>query len=197
MIQFRAVGTGGGLLGIGLSFANLDRIQAGDPAFVLLTGERGRVVLAHAPSNLDLAVLITQYPDDHLIGLTSRTLETLRGGEAVEIPLARLGLSRFAAGILFAGPTEFEMVDNLRATGLVDAATKLEGLEEYLQHERNEVETCALCRERRHRKRDLPVPRESPQARTWQETLHAHPYLASLVLLGVFALLGLAVALLR
>ncbi|MDX2013985.1 MAG: hypothetical protein SFW67_27560 [Myxococcaceae bacterium] len=95
--------------------------------------------------------------------------------------------------VLFAGPTEFEMIDALRGAGLVDAATRFQGLEEYQQHERNAVESCALCRERRHVKREPPPP----PARSWRETLYAHPYVAALGLFALFALIGALVSLAR
>lgn len=190
MIQFRSNGTRGTVLGMGLSFGNLDRMEAGDPAFVPLEGASGRIVLACSANHQALALLMAQFPGDHLVGLTPRMIEDLRRGHAVEIALEQIGVRGVNAGLLFAGPTEFEMVEALRAAGFVDAATQLSGLDEYLRHERNEVETCALCRERRHQ------PRTRPKS-TWQETLIARPNLAIVGLFGVFAMIGLAVALLR
>jgi hypothetical protein len=190
MIRFRADGARGSFLGMGLSFDNLDRLQAGEPAFVPLEGSRGRIVLACSANHQALALLMVQFSGDHLVGLSPRMIDDLSGGQTVEIALEQIGVRGVNTGVLFAGPTEFEMVDALRAAGFVDAATRLTGLDEYLQHERNEVETCPLCRERRHRQR------KAARA-TWQQTLVAHPNLAIVGLFGLFALIGLVVAWLR
>lgn len=199
MIQFIADSPNGPVLGVGLSFGNLDRITVGDPALVKLSehGGAGRIVLASVSRNEDLAPLMAQFPGDFVVGLTQRTVDSLRSGEAIELGLAQLGVPNFHAGILFAGPTEFEIVNTLRASGFVSADTPLTGLDEYLRHERNVVEDCASCRARTHQKTggpNLALP-SAPRSTPWLERLYAHPYLAAVGLLGLFALIGLAVSL--
>lgn len=195
MIQLTLHTPRGAVLGLGLSFGNLERLEAGQPAFTTFEPARARFVLASAREHRDLALAMVQHPGDHVVGLTARTVAALRAGEAVELEVSQLGLHRLVSLLIFAGPTEFEMIEALRASGFVDAATRLEGLEEYLRHERNEVETCEFCRERRHYRRRPPVATQPPG--TWRDRLYAHPYLASLGLLSLFALIGAAVSLLR
>ncbi|MDP1923079.1 MAG: hypothetical protein Q8L14_42945 [Myxococcales bacterium] len=153
------------------------------------------MVLACVAGEQALADVMSLFPGDQVVGLTPRTLQTLRDGHPVELQLAPLGLSDFTGGFLFAGQSEFELVELLRASGLIDATTKFEGVEEYLRHERNAVEDCVFCRERRHQKNGVVF--SAPAAPSWQARILAHPYLAMLGVLGVFALIGLAVALWR
>ncbi|MDX2013986.1 MAG: hypothetical protein SFW67_27565 [Myxococcaceae bacterium] len=58
MIRFNAVGSHGALVGIGLSFDNLERIEAGEPAFVELSIARERLVVAHCADGRELALLM-------------------------------------------------------------------------------------------------------------------------------------------
>lgn len=198
MIQFIGDSPNGKVLGVGLSFGNLDHITAGDPALVKLNehGGAGRIVLAQVSRNEELAPLMALFPGDFVVGLTQRTVDSLRAGQAIEVGLAQLGVPNFHAGILFAGPTEFEIVNSLRASGLVSADTPLSGLDEYLRHERNAVEDCTYCRARTHQKTGVPnlALQTAPRSTPWLERLYAHPYLAALGLLGLFALIGLAVS---
>ena len=197
MIQFTATSANGAVLGLGLSFGNLEQIQAGEPAVVELTkhGSTGRIVLAWAAGEEELAGLIELFPADHVVGLTGRTVDTLRSGEAVELALSQLGVPGFWAGILFVGPTEFEIVEALRTSGFLDAAVQLQGLEEYLRHERNEDETCTLCRKRSHRRSGHHPAKSTQSSLRWRDKLYEHPYLAAFGLLGLFALIGLAASL--
>lgn len=150
------------------------------------------MVLACVAGEQALADVMSRFPGDHVVGLTPRTLQTLRDGHPVELQLAPLGLSDFTGGFLFAGQSEFELIELLRSTGLIDATTKFEGVEEYLRHERNAVEDCVFCRERRHGKSGVVF--SAPSAVSWQARILAHPYLVMLGVLGVFALIGLVVS---
>lgn len=196
MIQFTAASPGGDVLGLGLSFGNLERMQAGDPAIVQLgrPDGPGRIILACANDEQEVAGVMARFPGDHVVGLSARTVGSLRSGEAFELPLGQLGVPLFSRGILFAGPTEFEVVEQLRATGFLDATVQLEGLEEYLRHERGEVVGCAQCRSRSHGKPTAPdAPSAAPTV--WRDWLFAHPYVGAFGLLGLFALIGLAMSL--
>jgi hypothetical protein len=215
LLCFASTGTAGPALWIGLSWANLKGLSEIGPITVELApyGGHGALMLALGDEGI-VTELLSGSPGLHVVVLTGNTLDTLRAGELVEIPLHQLGVPGFAVGVLFAGQTEYELIAALRLGGLLPPETVIEGLEEYQRHGRNEVEDCVFCQERRH---GLPAgfspwashsPRLSaataPAAartlraraprrahRLWSERIYQHPYL--FFVLAVVVVGGLAV----
>jgi hypothetical protein len=201
LLCFASTGTAGPLLGIGLSWANLEGLSEIGPITVDLAphGGHGTLVLALGDAGT-ITELLAGSPGLHVAVLTANTLDTLRAGELVEIPLHELGVPGFNVGLLFAGQTEYELIAALRLGGLLPPETPIEGLEEYQRHERNEVEDCPFCQERRHGlpTGSSPLASYSPRLfastapaaatsgrkkaprrahRPWSERIYQHPYL--------------------
>jgi hypothetical protein len=135
--------------------------------------------------------MIAAFPDGHVVTLTERTLRSLQGGEVIQVPLADLAVANFRVGLLFAGETEFEIVSEVRTAGLLAPDARIDGIEEYERHERNEVADCKRCQARGHGK---ARPVIGPQAgEPWQERLYRHPYLVSIGFLAIVSVIVLLV----
>jgi hypothetical protein len=214
LIRFVAYGVRGRVLGMGLSFRNLDELARDNPIlFDLAPYDSSGQLLITCGDERTLKRTFAAFPSAHVITLTPRTLNTLRSGQAVIAPLDQLGVPGFADGALFAGETEFELIELLRASGLVDPDTQIEGLEEYFRHERGEVEDCPSCRLQRHTEARLPpldvlalagllapesgkgapLTGPAPGREDWRERIYRHPYLVVVAALAVCALLALAI----
>ena len=131
-----------------------------------------------------VARMLAAFPKAHVVTITERTLGSLRAGLAITVPLAELGVHNLGIALVFAGETEYEVIAQLRAAGLIGSDTTIDGIEEYDRHERNEVADCPRCLHRHHGLAAplLAVARDRsggnvPQAGAWRERLYRHPYL--------------------
>lgn len=139
---------GGRLLGLGLSFANLERMEAHDPVVVDLTRHEGRGSLLVAAAEDEVGVAGAK----GLLGgpcyvarLDAAALEALRRGQ----PLQRsLGAPGFVRLLLFTGQDELELIATLRGAGLVEDDAPLHGLDEYFLHEAGLCAGCSSCEAR-------------------------------------------------
>ena len=153
MIRFVADGKRGRVLGLGLSFDNLRLLADSRPIVFDLAplGSRGTFVLACGP--VDEVVRFVErsgLADARIVRVDEARLASFRRGEALSLDLEALGVPGFTDAILFAGPTEFEVVEALRSAGLVKPETELEGIEEYRRHQAGLVQDCPLCQARKH-----------------------------------------------
>lgn len=143
MIRFVADGAQGRVLGLGFSFANLDLLAKRQPILFDLApyGQSGELfILAGDQSDVTAATMVHQ----HVLGLTPRTLDALRQGQVFPVELSGLGVTALWQALLFAGPTEPELVENMRKSGLLRADTELDW-GDYQRHERGEVPGCVPC----------------------------------------------------
>lgn len=168
---------------MGLSWANLIELADDRPILFELEplGGEGRIFIAFGDEAM-ARVLVDARPDAHVITITARAMETLQSGEVFTVPLRELGVPGFHVGLVFAGETEFELIENLRAAGLADPSAPIEGIEEYLRHERNEVADCPRCRAGSHGGLATQAPRaligaRAGRGRSWRERVVRHPYL--------------------
>ncbi|MBA3499233.1 MAG: hypothetical protein M4D80_21435 [Myxococcota bacterium] len=192
MIRFTANSDAGRILGLGLSHGNLRELRAERPiVFDLAQHEsRGQLVIAYGDERT-VAQMLALFPGGHVVTLTERTIRSLQGGEVIQVPLADLAVHNFRVGLLFAGETEYEIVTDMRTAGLIAPGARIDGIEEYERHERNEVSDCELCRARGHgaaRPVIGPVTGEP-----WQERLYRHPYLFTIAFLVIVSIVVLLV----
>jgi len=143
MIRFTARAAQGQVLGMGLSHANLALLAEGRPIRFDLApyGDSGHLLLL-AGSEGDVAAAIAS--GDHVLGLTPRTLDSLKSGNVIPVELAGIGLTALWQAILFAGPSERQIVDDVRAAGLIPPEAKLDW-DEYERHERCADPGCPEC----------------------------------------------------
>jgi hypothetical protein len=181
MIRFTAPGAQGQVLGMGLSHGNLDLLAQGRPIRFDLApyGDTGHLLILTG-SEADVAAAIAT--GDHVLGLTPRTLDSLRNGNVIPVELAALGITAIWQALLFAGPTERKIVDDMRGAGLIAADAKLDW-DEYERHERNEVAGCADCASR-------PPPARFP----WRQLPWRRWAIPLAVLIVVAVVLGILLA---
>ena len=187
MIRFTANSDAGRILGLGLSHGNLRELRAERPfVFDLAQHEsQGQLVIAYGDERT-VAQMLARFPGGHVVTLTERTIRSLQGGEVIQVPLADLAVANFRVGLLFAGETEFEIVSDMRTAGLLAPGARIDGIEEYERHERNEVADCEMCRARSHgRARPVIGP---PAGEPWQERLYRHPYLFAFAVLALVSI---------
>jgi hypothetical protein len=140
----RFVAAGGKALGLGLSFANLDLLAKQQPiVFDLLPyGRSGRMILLAGGESDVAAALRAASGSDRVIGLTPRTLASLRGGNFVDVQHPELDLMVF----LFAARDERAVIGLMRETGMIGRETPLDWTG-YELHERGQAADCAKCEE--------------------------------------------------
>lgn len=196
MIRFVADGKDGKVLGLGLSWANLDLLLDDHPIVFALDelGASGELMIVAAESPFGTH-LLQSTAVEHVLGLADSTLETLRQGQLHMLPGEALDLEEFAHVGLFGGPSELEIVDALKQTGLLAADQALEGMDEYLAHEAHSVEGCSWCALRAAeghapRKRQRQSPTSAHPLRDW---VFAHPYTFFVAALLIIALFGLVI----
>lgn len=172
---------------MGLSFDNLRLLEEHKPiAFDLAPyGTTGQLLIAYG----DLAIaeaLAAAMPDHRVITLHPNTMAALRRGEVIDVPFSSLDVTELSRAMLFAGTTEHAMLDALRGAGMLKG-TKIEGEAEYARHQRNEVDDCEACRERRDAIAALPL----------RERIYRHPNLVAFGVLLFAALVTLLVKAIR
>jgi len=195
LIRFLADGDDGRMLFMGLSESNLELLEGGEPiAFALeeygIDGYFGMVYGGETALQIE-----REKVSDHpfaLMSLTDSDYIALRGGDLLTRSFVELGLDASGAVTIFVGASELEILDQLRASGIVDPSTPIAGVEEYFAHEAGLVPGCEKCAAREpHEHLATPViPAGRPMGRpggssNWRERLYAHP---GLVALGVAAM---------
>jgi hypothetical protein len=173
MIRFTADGREGPVLGLGLSFANLDLLRLGQPiqfeeqglSMVIMEGDAAAIAQAEAA-----------LPGSRIIGLTPRTLDTLRAGEVITVPRTSSALQ--VDVLLFAGESEIAIMEAMQGASMITPNTDVRGLDEYHRHEANAVEGCEQCEARR--------------ARSWRDWIIDHPYILIAAIVIAVLLLGLS-----
>jgi hypothetical protein len=176
MIRFTAVGHSGPVLGLGLSFANLDLLREGRPIQFDVTEHALNLVILECDA-VTLARAVESMPSSRVIGLTPRTIDTLRAGEVVTVSRAASQLP--ADVVLFAGETELAILESMQSAKLVGQETSVQGMEEYHRHEANAVEGCTECEARRRT--------------SFFEWIFAHPYMILAVIVATALIAGLII----
>jgi hypothetical protein len=185
MIRFVGQGSGGQVLGLGLSFGNLDLLAEARPIRFDLApyGESGHLLILAGTEDDVAAALAT---GDKVLGLTPRTLDSLRQGQVIPIELAGLGISALWQAILFAGPSERQILDDMRQSGLVSPDARID-TQDFERHERGEAHDCVECAP----PPDSPVP---AALFTYQQSSRWKPFVFLAVLVLVAIVLGILLA---
>jgi hypothetical protein len=115
----------------------------------------------------------------------------LRQGQVIPVELAGLGISALWQAILFAGPSERQILDDMRKAGLVSPDAKID-TDDFERHERGEAPDCVECAA--SPPLDSPLPAVPAAIDTYQQPGRWKPFVFLAVLVVVAVVLGILLA---